>query len=289
MTTKFVRIYEVGPRDGLQNEKRPISTPDKIQMIDLLSTAGLTHIEATSFVSPKWVPQMADAAAVLAGITRRPAVRYSALTPNLQGYDDACMCGVDEVAVFAAASETFSMKNINCSVFESLERFNPVIQAAKEDGIPIRGYVSCVVACPYEGAVQPENVARVTQALLQMGCYEVSLGDTIGAGTPEKIQAMLKAVLSVASADHLAGHYHDTGDNTLANIEASLELGVRTFDASVGGLGGCPYAPGAKGNAATGSVVRWLHRQGYRTGVDVEKLMEVEVFVAGLKTPDRKE
>lgn len=282
MTAEYVRIYEVGPRDGLQNEKRLIPALDKIHMIDLLSETGLSNIEVTSFVSPKWVPQLADAATVMSGIHRRPGVNYSALTPNLKGYQAAKSCGVDEIAVFASASESFSTKNINCSISESLERLKQVIQVAKEDGIPIRGYVSCVVACPYEGVVSPEKVANVTQTLLKLGCYEVSLGDTIGAGTPETIQSMLNAVLTVASSEQLAGHYHDTCNNSLVNIKASLELGIRSFDTSVGGLGGCPYAPGSKGNAATGLVVRWLHKQGYQTSVNVEKLTEAESFVAGI-------
>ncbi len=280
--TETVTIFEVGPRDGLQNEKRLIPAADKVRLIDLLSETGLTRIEATSFVSPKWVPQMADAAEVMAAIARKPGVTYSALTPNLRGYEAARAAGVDEVAVFAAASEAFSRKNINCSIAESLERFRPLLDAAKADGMPVRGYVSCVTGCPYSGAVEPGAVARVTAALLDMGCYEVSLGDTIGRGTPETTAAMLTAVLKVADAGRLAGHFHDTGGRALDNIGVSLEAGLRTFDSAVGGLGGCPYAPGAKGNVATGRVVEYLAAAGYATGVDPAALGRAETFVAGL-------
>lgn len=282
-----VRIFEVGPRDGLQNEARNIPTADKIHLIDLLSETGLTHIEATSFVSPKWVPQMADAADVMAGIARKPGLRYAALTPNLKGYERARTAGADEVAIFGAASETFSQKNINCSIAESLERFGPVMEAASADGLPVRGYVSCVVACPYEGAVAPAAVARVVEALFALGCYEVSLGDTIGAGTPDSIDAMLDVVLPVAPAEKLAGHYHDTGGMALKNIGVSLDRGLAVFDSAVGGLGGCPYAPGAKGNVATGAVVRHLGTLGVETGIDLEKLGEAEDFLHGLGVGER--
>ncbi len=287
MSLGYVRIFEVGPRDGLQNEKHLVPTGDKIRLIDVLSDTGLTRIEATSFVSPKWIPQMADAAEVLSRIRRKDGVRFSALIPNMKGYENALRSGADEVAVFAAASEAFSRKNINCSIEESLQRFKPVVQAATADGIPVRGYISCAVVCPYDGAVPPEDVARLTEDLLRMGCYEVSLGDTTGAGTQETIRAMLGRVLAVAPAERLAGHYHDTGDNALENIEASLELGIRTFDTSVGGLGGCPYAPGSKGNASTGAVIRRLHKLGYRTGVDLEKLAEAEAMARTLKAEER--
>lgn len=280
--TETVTIFEVGPRDGLQNEKRLIPAADKVRLIDLLSETGLTRIEATSFVSPKWVPQMADAAEVMAAIARKPGVVYSALTPNLKGYGAARASGVDEVAVFAAASEDFSRKNINCTIAESLARFRPLLDAAKADGIPVRGYVSCVTGCPYSGAVEPDAVARVTAALLDMGCYEVSLGDTIGQATPETTGDMLAAVLKVADAGRLAGHFHDTGGRALDNIGVSLEAGLRTFDSAVGGLGGCPYAPGAKGNVATGRVVEYLASAGYATGVDAVALGRAETFVAGL-------
>ena len=271
-----VTIFEVGPRDGLQNEKRHIPAADKIALVNLLTEAGFRKIEVTSFVSPKWVPQMADAAEVLAGIRRRPGVTYSALTPNLKGYEGARAARVDEVAVFAAASEAFSQKNINCSIAESLERFRPLTEAAKADGIPVRGYVSCVTDCPYAGTVAPGEVARVTEALFALGCYEVSLGDTIGRGTPDTVAAMLDAVLSVADAEKLAGHFHDTGGRALDNIAASLERGLRTFDSAVGGLGGCPYAPGAKGNVATGRVVDFLEQAGFATGIDRAALARAE-------------
>ena len=280
--TETVTIFEVGPRDGLQNEKRLIPAADKVRLIDLLSETGLTRIEATSFVSPKWVPQMADAAEVMAAIARKPGVVYSALTPNMKGYEAARAAQVDDVAVFAAASEDFSRKNINCSIAESLDRFRPLLEAARADGMPVRGYVSCVTDCPYSGAVEPDAVARVTAALLEMGCYEVSLGDTIGKATPETTARMLAGVLKVADAGRLAGHFHDTGGRALDNIGVSLEHGLRTFDSAVGGLGGCPYAPGAKGNVATGRVVEYLTSAGYATGVDPTALGRAETFVAGL-------
>ncbi len=278
---EFVTIYEVGPRDGLQNEKEIVSTEDKIALIDLLSDAGFRKIEATSFVSPKWVPQMADAAEVMAGIRRRPGVTYGVLTPNMKGFEGAMAAGADEVAIFASASETFSQKNINCSIEESFARFAPVLEAARAAGLPVRGYVSCVVACPYEGVVAPEAVRAVAERLMNAGCYEVSLGDTIGAGTPETIAAMLEAVLRTVPAGRLAGHYHDTGNRALANVEASLALGLRTFDSAVGGLGGCPYAPGAKGNVATGALVDLLAVKGFETGIDREKLAVAEAFMVG--------
>jgi len=283
MSGEFVRIVEVGPRDGLQNEPFLISAVDKIHLVNLLSAARLPSIEVTSFVSPKWVPQMADATEVLAGIQRSPEVRYSVLVPNLQGYRAAFAAGVNEVSVFTTASEDFSRKNINCTIAESIERFMPVVDAAKNNNMPIRGYVSCVVDCPYAGKVDSEDVARLTQTLLEMGCYEVSLGDTTGMGTPDNIRAMLLKVLEVAPPEKLAGHFHDTGKQALKNIEESLALGLRTFDASVGGLGGCPYAPGATGNVATEDVVGLLHQRGYKTGVDVPKLIEAKSFVSLLK------
>ncbi len=277
-----VTIFEVGPRDGLQNEKAKIPTDQKIALVDRLSAAGFRKIEVTSFVSPKWVPQMKDAPKVMAGIQRRPGVRYSALTPNKMGYQFARNAAADEVAIFAAASETFSHRNINCSIAESIERFTPVMEMAAEDGIPVRGYVSCVTDCPYEGKVAPSAVADVTARLLEMGCYEVSLGDTIGSGTPDTVGAMLDASLAVAPADKLAGHYHDTGGLALENIAVSLDMGLRTFDSAIGGLGGCPYAPGARGNVSTGAVVRMLHERGFDTGIDVAQLPEIEQFVATL-------
>jgi len=265
---EFVEIVEMGPRDGLQNEKRIIPTAEKIALVDLLSRAGFRRIEVASFVSPKWVPQMADSAEVLAGIARRPGVRYAALTPNMKGYEGAKAARADEVAVFASASEGFSRANLNATIAESLDRFRPVAKAAQADGIPVRGYVSVVTDCPYDGPVAPGAVARVAAALRDMGCYEVSLGDTIGQGRPEAVDAMLTAVLGELPAERLAGHYHDTAGRALANIEASLARGLRVFDAAVGGLGGCPYAPGAKGNVATEAVAARLAELGYDTGLD---------------------
>ncbi|MCD2175822.1 hydroxymethylglutaryl-CoA lyase [Rhizobium sp. C4] len=278
---EFVTIYEVGPRDGLQNEKEIVPTADKIALVDLLSEAGFRKIEATSFVSPKWVPQMADASEVMAGIKRRPGVTYGVLTPNMKGFEAALAAGADEVAIFASASETFSQKNINCSIEESFGRFAPVLEAAQAAGLPVRGYVSCVVACPYEGPITPAAVRAVAERLMAAGCHEVSLGDTIGAGVPETITAMLEAVLQTVPAERLAGHYHDTGNRALANVEASLGLGLRTFDSAVGGLGGCPYAPGAKGNVATGALVDLLQAKGFDTGIDREKLAIAEAFMMG--------
>ncbi|WP_102783917.1 hydroxymethylglutaryl-CoA lyase [Thalassospira sp. GB04J01] len=279
-----VLIYEVGPRDGLQNEKSIIPTDAKIALIDALSGAGFTKIEATSFVSPKWVPQLADAAEVMAGITRDPAVTYAALTPNIKGFERAVAAGVTEVAVFAAASEGFSQKNINCSIAESIERFKPLLQSATASNIVVRGYVSCVVECPYEGAVQPESVKDVTQQLIDLGCYEVSLGDTIGAGTPSSIQKMLEEVLKSIPASKLAGHFHDTDNQAIDNVFASLEMGIRTFDSAVGGLGGCPYAPGAKGNVATGELVDALEKRGWQTGIDLRQLSVAEQQIRALVT-----
>lgn len=281
-----VRVYEVGPRDGLQNEKAVIPAAQKIGLIDRLSDAGFEKIEVTSFVSPKWVPQLADAEEVMAGIARKPGVTYAALTPNLKGFERALASRADEVAVFASASETFSQKNINCSIAESLERFAPVMAAANDAGIPVRGYVSCVAGCPYEGDIAPSAVRDVAEKLLAMGCYEISLGDTIGAGTPDAIRAMLEEVLKAIPAGKLAGHYHDTNDRALDNVRASLELGLRTFDSAVGGLGGCPYAPGAKGNVSTTALVHMLNDEGWETGINMERLAEAEKYlkrrIAGL-------
>ena len=256
---KQVRIVEVGPRDGLQNEPRPVSTEDKLELIERLALAGLTTIEATAFVSPKWVPQMADHAEVLRRVKRHPGVTYPVLVPNMKGFEAALAAGAEEVAVFGAASEAFSQKNINCSIAESLERFRPVIEAAKQHGVRVRGYVSCVLGCPYQGEVAPEAVAQVARELFAMGCYEISLGDTIGAGTPGWTKVMLEAVAKDVPLDKVAGHYHDTFGQALANIYASLETGVAVFDSSVAGLGGCPYSPGASGNVATEDVVYMLN------------------------------
>ncbi len=263
-----VEIFEVGPRDGLQNEKRAIATAEKIALVDMLSGAGFRRIEVASFVSPRRVPQMADSAAVLAGINRVPGVRYAALTPNMRGLEAALAAGADEVSVFGSASEGFSRANINASIEESFERFAPVAEAARAAGLPVRGYVSCVTDCPYDGPVAPEAAAQVAQNLFEMGCYEISLGDTIGQGTPERIDAMLAAVCAVVPAERLAGHYHDTAGRALANIEVSLARGLRVFDAAVGGLGGCPFAPGAAGNVATEAVHDRLTALGCETGLD---------------------
>ncbi|WP_425098447.1 hydroxymethylglutaryl-CoA lyase [Tropicibacter sp. S64] len=262
-----VEIFEVGPRDGLQNEARLIPTADKIALVDCLSGAGFRRIECASFVSPKWVPQMADSGEVLAGIHRAQGVRYSALTPNIKGLDRALEARADEVAIFGSASEGFSKANINASVAESLERFQPVAAMAREAGVPVRGYVSCVVECPYDGPVNPQDVVFVVEALRDMGCYEISLGDTIGRGTPEAVDAMLQAVKNVMDVRALAGHFHDTSGRALDNVAVALEHGVRVFDAAVGGLGGCPYAPGAAGNVATESVHDFLISKGYETGL----------------------
>lgn len=278
-----VEIYEVGPRDGLQNESGEISVADKVGLIDLLSTAGFRRIESGSFVSPKWVPQMAGSGEVFAAITRAPGVRYSALTPNMQGFEAAIAAGVDEIAVFGSASEGFSRANINASIDESLERFAPVIEAARIIDLPVRGYVSCVVDCPHDGPTDPDMVARVADRLFAMGCYEISLGDTLGHGTPDAIARMLLAVRNVVPVGRLAGHYHDTGGRALDNIDASLSLGVRVFDAAVGGLGGCPYAPGAAGNVATEAVAGHLTRLGYETGLDLDAVNAAATFARSLR------
>ena len=280
-----VTIYEVSPRDGLQNEARPIPTAEKIALVDLLTACGFTHIEVASFVSPKWVPQMADGADVLAGIARAPGIVYAALTPNLKGYEAARAARASEVAIFGAASETFSRKNINASIAESLERFAPVAEAARADGIPLRGYVSCATDCPYEGAIEPRSVAWVTERLFALGCREVSLGDTIGHGTPDRVAYMLQAVLDVAPPDRLAGHFHDTRGTAIANVEVALDYGLRVFDASCGGLGGCPYAPGAAGNVATERVAARLAELGYATGLDAARLAAAGDFARRLRAP----
>ena len=278
-----VLVFEMAPRDGLQNEAHVIPTEDKIALVDSLSGSGLGKIETASFVSPKWVPQMADGAEVMAGITRRAGVAYTALTPNMKGLERALAAGADEVAVFGAASETFSQKNINCSIAESFERFRPIVDRAAAEGVPVRGYVSCVTDCPYEGAVAPGSVAEVARALLDMGCYEISLGDTIGKGSPESVSAMLESVLSEVPAVQVAGHFHDTGGRALENIMAALALGIRTFDASAGGIGGCPYAPGAQGNVATEAVVGMLDAEGFETGIDPDALAVAVSFARRLR------
>jgi hydroxymethylglutaryl-CoA lyase len=282
-TGNHVRIFEMSPRDGLQNEARLISTKDKIALVDQLSECGFDRIEVTSFVSPKWVPQLADAAEVMAGIRRKPGVGYAVLTPNMKGYEGARAAKADEVAIFAAASEGFSQKNINCSIAESLARFEPVMAAAKADGIPVRGYISCVIDCPYDGPTPPRKVAEVATRLLAMGCYEIGLGDTVGRGTPEGVAAMLDEVLKCVPPHELSGHFHDTGGRALENISVSLERGLRVFDASVGNLGGCPYAPGAKGNVDTLAVAQMLAAKGYETGLDLARLEQVATFARALR------
>lgn len=269
-----VRLVEVGPRDGLQNEAQPISVTDKVRLVDALSDAGLGYIEVGSFVSPKWVPQMAGSAEVFAQIRREPGVTYGALAPNLRGFEDALAAGVKEVAVFAAASEAFSQRNINCSISESLERFAPIMSAARQHGISVRGYVSCVLGCPYEGDVAPEQVAAVARELYAMGCYEVSLGDTIGTGTPGATRRLFEVVGAQVPREKLAGHFHDTYGQAIANIYASLLEGIQVFDSSIAGLGGCPYAKGASGNVATEDVVYLLDGLGIHTGIDLSRLID---------------
>ena len=277
---RAVRLCEVGPRDGLQNEKAMVPTDVKVALIDMLTDAGLPAIEATSFVSPKWVPQMADAADVWARIARKAGVRYPVLTPNLKGFDAALAAGADEVAVFVAATESFSKSNINCSIAESLERARPVFEAAREAGVRVRGYISVVLGCPYEGDVDPAAVAEIAASLHALGAYEVSLGDTIGTGTAGKTQVLLRRVAERVPIAALAGHFHDTYGQALANIYASLQLGVATFDCSVAGLGGCPYAKGATGNVATEDVVYLLDGLGIETGVDMTKLRSAGRFIS---------
>ena len=270
---KTVRLVEVGPRDGLQNEKQPISIDDKVRLVDDLTAAGLSYVEVGSFVSPKWVPQMTGSAEVFAGIERKPGVTYAALTPNLKGFEAALEAKIEEVAVFAAASEAFSQKNINCSIAESLARFVPLMEAAKAAKVRVRGYVSCVLGCPYDGDIAPEQVASVARELYAMGCYEVSLGDTIGTGTAGKTRAMFEVVGRDIPRDKLAGHFHDTYGQALPNIYASLLEGISVFDSSVAGLGGCPYAKGATGNVASEDVLYLLQGLGIETGVNMDKLI----------------
>ncbi len=278
-----VKIFEVGPRDGLQNEQKIISAEKKIKLVDKLSDCGFLHIEVTSFVSPKWVPQMADAAEVLAGINRKAGVVYSALTPNLRGFEAAMAAGASEVAIFGSASEGFSQKNINCSISESIKRFSPIISAAKFENVKVRGYVSCVTDCPYDGKTAPESVLSVAETMLEMGCYEISLGDTIGAGTPESVGELLSLMLNHIPAEKLAGHFHDTNNRALDNIKICLDAGIRSFDSAVGGLGGCPYAKGAKGNVDTLKVVEMLENSGFKTGIDMEKLHKTAEFALSLR------
>ncbi len=277
---KSVRIWEAGPRDGLQNEPGVVPTAVKVELIERLADCGLRLIEATSFVSPKWVPQMGDGAAVMAAIKRRPDTVYQVLTPNLKGFEAAIAAGATDVAIFAAASESFSRKNLNCGIAESLERFRPVTTAARAAGIKVRGFVSCVIDCPFEGPIAPAKVAEVADELLAMGCYEISLGDTIGTGTPARVEAMLTACAAGIPLPQLAVHFHDTYGQALANLLAALQFGIATVDASVAGLGGCPYAPGATGNVATEDVVYMLDGMGIETGIDLKALVRTAWFIS---------
>ncbi|PAU72741.1 hydroxymethylglutaryl-CoA lyase [Vreelandella alkaliphila] len=278
-----IKLFEMAPRDGLQNEPGTlVPTATKIELIERLANAGLTHIEAASFVSPKWVPQMGDASEVMRGIARKPGVVYSALTPNLKGLEGALAAGVEEVAVFGAASEAFSQKNINCSIAESLTRFEPVLARANEAGVRVRGYVSCVLGCPYEGDISPQKVAEVAKALYEMGCYEISLGDTIGVGTPLAAKRMIEAARQQVPIEYLAAHFHDTYGMALANLYAVMEEGVSVIDAATAGLGGCPYAKGASGNVATEDVLYLLEGLGINTGIDLQAVIDTGVWITQL-------
>jgi hydroxymethylglutaryl-CoA lyase len=277
---KHVKIVDVGPRDGLQNHPDTVPLAVKIELVERLADAGLPVVEAGAFVSPKWVPQMADTAELMARIRRKPGVSYPVLVPNLKGYEAAKAAGVDEIAIFGAATETFSYKNINCTIAESLDRFRPVAKAALADGMKVRGYISCVLGCPYEGDVAPEAVAAVARALDDMGCYEVSLGDTIGTGTPAKAQAMIDAVAKDIPVQRLGAHFHDTYGQALANLLAVMQMGVAVIDTAAAGLGGCPYAKGASGNVATEDVVYMLDGLGIETGVDLDKLLAASRFIS---------
>lgn len=280
MISDFVKIVEVGPRDGLQNEPKIVPTSTKIELINSLAKTGLKAIEATSFVSPKWVPQMADHIEVMRGITKRDGVRYPVLTPNIKGFQAAIEAGAEEVAVFCAASESFSRKNINCSIEESLNRFTSVLEASKQHSIPVRGYISCVLGCPYQGNVSASDVVKIAVKLLDMGCYEVSLGDTIGVGTASKMKNLIKSMKCDIAAEKIAVHCHDTYGQALSNIVTAIDLDIRVVDSSVSGLGGCPYAKGASGNVATEDVVYMLQDSGLETGVDLDKLVKVGAFIS---------
>ena len=283
LSTKFpqqVKIVEVGPRDGLQNEATPISAEDKISLIEKLASAGVNYIESGSFVSPKWVPQMGTSAEVFEKLNRVDGVTYAALTPNMRGFEGALAVNADEVAIFGAASESFSQKNINCSIEESLERFAPIMEAAKEANIRVRGYVSCVLGCPYEGDIDPEQVALVVEKLYKMGCYEISLGDTVGVGNPASVTKMLEAVSARVPTEKLAVHFHDTYGQALANIYAALQVGVSVVDSAIAGLGGCPYAKGASGNVATEDVVYMLNGLEIKTGISFNKLLQAGWFIS---------
>jgi len=275
-----VKVVEVGPRDGLQNEATPVSANDKIYLIEKLAEAGVSYIESGSFVSPKWVPQMATSTEVFEKLNRNNNVTYAALTPNMKGFEAALAVNADEVAIFGAASQSFSQKNINCSIEESLERFAPIMQAAKQANIKVRGYVSCVLGCPYEGDIDPEQVALVAEKLFAMGCYEISLGDTIGVGTPASVTKVIQAVSARVPTDKLAVHFHDTYGQALTNIYAALQLGVTVVDSAIAGLGGCPYAKGASGNVATEDVVYMLNGLGITTGIDFQKLLQAGWFIS---------
>ena len=287
---KRVTLVEVGPRDGLQNETAVVPVKVKLQLIELLSDAGLSVIEATSFVSPKWVPQMADAEQVMHNLKQRNAIRYPVLTPNMKGFERAIAAGAKEVAIFGAASESFSQKNINCSIDESLNKFLPVVEAAQSQNIPVRGYVSCVMGCPYEGEISASRVAEVADKLYQMGCYEISLGDTIGTGTPLVAERLISVVSEKVPLDKLAVHFHDTYGQALANIFAVLKMGISTVDSAVAGLGGCPYAKGASGNVATEDLVYMLDGMGIQTGIDLAKLVSASMMISNYlqKQPSSK-
>ncbi|MBL4823214.1 MAG: hydroxymethylglutaryl-CoA lyase [Colwellia sp.] len=287
---QHIKIVEVGARDGLQNEATPVSASDKIQLIEKLAEAGIRYIESGSFVSPKWVPQMATSTEVFEKLNRNKNVTYAALTPNMRGFEAALAVNADEVAIFGAASQSFSQKNINCSIEESLERFMPIMQAAKQANIKVRGYVSCVLGCPYEGDIDPEQVAKVAEKLFAMGCYEISLGDTVGVGTPASVTKMIQAVSARVPIDKLAVHFHDTYGQALTNIYAALQLGVAVVDSAIAGLGGCPYAKGASGNVATEDVVYMLNGLGITTGIDFQKLLQAGWFISDKlgKTPISK-
>ena len=276
---KKINIFEVGPRDGLQNIKNEIPINRKIELINILSATGIKKIECGSFVSAKWVPQMKGTDKIFQEISRKYGVKYTALTPNLKGFENAMDARVDEIAVFAAASETFSQKNVNCSIEESLERFQDIFKQASEKKMPVRGYVSCIVECPYEGKVSPEKVLKVATRLLDMGCYEVSLGDTIGKGTPKTIEELLKVLCSELDQDKLAGHFHDTSDTAIRNVEVGLKYGLSTFDSAAGGLGGCPYAPGAKGNLNTHSLINAFGINSFNENIDLEKIKFAETYI----------
>ena len=277
---KKVKVIEVSPRDGLQNEKAEVSTETKVALIERLAQAGITNIESASFVSPKWVPQMADGAAVMAGVKRRPGTWYSVLTPNLRGYEAAAAAQADEVVIFGAASETFSQRNINCSVAESIERFRPVAQAAHRAGIALRGSISCCLGCPYEGEISPQQVMAVVDRMIDLGCHEIDIADTIGVGTPEKTKRVFEALATRYPLDRFSGHFHDTYGQAIANVYAALEVGVSIFHGAVAGLGGCPYAKGATGNVATEDLVYLLHGLGIKTGIDFDTLCEAGAFIS---------